>query len=168
MAILANTAIALVMTAAPPPALPRRPLTPYRSDPMPTPAVLLGLLAAATLACPAMADERWSVDGGQSYYEAEVDGVALFSFPYANGKGVIYIEGLVGNLDGRGTHAGYWIASGDGPCTAMLTGPDGFSSNNWGWATITFDQPTFPTAWTGAMGECNYDGMSWEMRATPY
>lgn len=125
-------------------------------------------LSAAVAATGAAADERWAVDGGEAFYESDVLETAVISFPYGEGRGRLYVEGLVGNLDARGTHAGYWIADGTEPCSAMLTGPDGVGSYNWGWATVEFDSSTFPSAFTAFMGECAYDGQSWELRALPY
>lgn len=124
-------------------------------------------LALLLLATPALADEAWMTDGGIVYYQADVGNVAVLQFPYGDGIASLYVEGLPGAMAARGTHAGYWIADGAGPCTATLTGPDGYAGTNWGWATIEFDAKVFPSGFTAFMGECSYDGLSWEMRAEP-
>ena len=125
-------------------------------------------LALVFLAAPALADEAWMTDGGIVYYQADVGNAAVLSIPYGeNDMAFVYVEGLPGAMESRGTHAGYWIGPGEGPCTAMLTGPDGYGSTNWGWATIEFDAKVFPSGFTAFMGECAYDGQSWEMRAEP-
>jgi hypothetical protein len=84
--------------------------------------ILVAALCAGLIAAPAQADESWTSSIGTIVYEAEVDGVAIFTYPLPDlegGVGRLYFPGLAGNYDNRGTHPGYWIAPGDtGGCSA--------------------------------------------------
>jgi hypothetical protein len=134
------------------------------------------LVAAAATVLPAAvaADETWTSAAGDVIYAAEQEGVAIFTYPIADGdKGYLFFPGLAGNYDARGQHDGYWMAPGDGGCPAELTAINGMKSKNWGKLTIVFHSPGFPTGWTLMSGSCFGDlanslvGMPKVAEATP-
>jgi hypothetical protein len=120
--------------------------------------VLLAGACVALLATAASADESWTSSIGDIIYEAEIDGVAIFTYPAPNvegGVGRLYFPGLAGNYENRGSHTGYWIAPGDaGACPATLTGADGVASKDFGSLLIVFHEPGYPTGWTLVSGTC--------------
>lgn len=110
--------------------------------------------AAALVPFPVLADEAWTTPFGNVIYEKDIGDTAIFFTDYRGDDTRLYFPGLAGQLDDRGSHQGYWITSGDGPCSAELAGPDGTSSNDWGRMMITFDNSTFPSGWTAIVGTC--------------
>jgi hypothetical protein len=124
--------------------------------------------AAAMFVCtPALADERWTSTIGDIIYEAEIDGVAIFTYPTGDGSlGRLYMPGLAGNYENRASHLGYWIAPGDGGCLATMTGADGMSSKNWGQLLLIFHTPGYPASWTLTSGSC-FEPMINSVVATP-
>lgn len=119
---------------------------------------LVAAACAALTATAASADEFWTSTIGDIIYEAEVDGVAIFTYPLPNvegGVGRLYFPGLAGNYENRATHTGYWIAPGDGGgCSAKMVGADGVTSNDWGSIMIVFHGPSYPVSWTLLSGTC--------------
>jgi hypothetical protein len=116
---------------------------------------LVAAAAFALLSTGTLADEVWTTPIGEVVYEAEIDGVAIFTYPLADGVvGRIYLPGLAGNYDNRSSHLGYWIAPGDGGCPAEMTGADGNKSKNWGQVLLVFHTPAFPAGWTLVNGVC--------------
>ena len=109
---------------------------------------------ALTLATPALADEVWTTPFGDAVYQADVGDTTILTVPQPDGIMRVYIPGLAGNFDNRGTHSGYWIGSGEGFCPASLTGIDGTGSRQWGEVILSFDRPAFPTGWTLVAGDC--------------
>ena len=94
---------------------------------------------ALTLATPALADEVWTTPFGDAIYEADVADTTILTVPQPDGIMRVYIPGLAGNFDNRGTHSGYWIGTG---------------SRQWGEVILSFDRPGFPTGWTLVAGDC--------------
>jgi len=119
--------------------------------------VLAGCLMAATLmAAPAMADEMWKTDIGPVMWEDDYNGGAIFMVEMGKGKVArFYIEGLKADDEARAHYNGYWInTADDGMCAAMMTGPDGTKSHNWGRLSMTFADETFRATWTMLTGDC--------------
>ncbi len=116
----------------------------------------LALATATTLASASvLADEVWTSNIGDVVYAAEVGEVAVFSYALSEGgTGHLYFPGLAGNYANRGTHVGYWIGPGQGPCAATLKGADGRESSNWGQLMLVFHGTAFPTGWTMLSGAC--------------
>ncbi|MDF0602667.1 hypothetical protein P1J78_18160 [Psychromarinibacter sp. C21-152] len=115
------------------------------------PAALAALLAPLA---PAHADETWRADTGMIAYLAEEEGYAIFSFTTDQGyPAKLYIPGLAGNYDSRGTHDAFWIGEGAATCPADL-GYGEAITGNWGQARLLFDEPAFPTSFTLLMGDC--------------
>ncbi len=116
--------------------------------------IAVAAAALAVLLSSALADEVWDTSFGEVEYEADINGVAVFSYPIGDGAGRFYIPGLAGNLESRGSYLGYWIAPGDGGCPAEMTGADGTTSRNWGQLLVAFHAPAFPSGWTMVTGTC--------------
>lgn len=112
----------------------------------------------------AIADEAWTTSFGDVIYETDIGDTAIFLLQNSEVPGRMYFPGLAGSLEDRGSHLGYWIGQGEGFCDASLTGIDGMTSKNWGSVMLTFDRPTFPTAWTAVLGEC-FDKIERAVRA---
>ena len=117
-------------------------------------AVLPILALALTTAAPALADEIWSTPFGDAIYEADIGDTTIITVPQTDGVMRVYLPGLAGNYDSRGTHTGYWIGNGEGYCPAGLTGIDGTGSRQWGEVILAFDYAAYPTGWTLVVGDC--------------
>ncbi len=102
----------------------------------------------------APADEVWTTKQGDIVYESELNGVAILSIPTGSGPATIYVPGLAGNYDHRSIHTGFWIGDGAAGCDAMLTGPDGRASHDWGRVIVKFDNEAYPTDMTIVFGVC--------------
>ncbi len=124
-------------------------------------AVLIPL--ALTLAAPAVADEVWFTPFGQAIYEADIGDTTVITVPQPDGMMRVYIPGLAGNYDNRGTHTGYWFGTGEGYCPAGLTSIEGTGSRQWGSVILAFDRPAFPTGWTMVIGDC-FEAPYWTIR----
>ena len=115
-------------------------------------AFIIGLVPVS-----AAADETWRMQDGQAVYQKDLGNTALISVPYQGSRAMVYIDGLPGALNNRSRHGGYWIGPGQGRCSSILTGPDGYASRNWGRAQIIFDRSTFPSGFTLRTSSCQYD-----------
>lgn len=142
---------------------------------------ILTTLIATGLAFPwtgaAMADEQWTSDGKTIIYEAEEGDLAVFSFDGTS----IYIEGLAGVYEDRGTYSGVWMldevpmvlnetgesvpAQGCG-FSMLRPGKSGEVSQYWGQVELTFIDADFPSVWIGYFGDC-FDPPSDTMIARP-
>ncbi len=142
---------------------------------------LTALIAVAGLAglCSgaAMADEQWTSDGKTVIYEAEEGNMAVLSYDGTT----IYLEGLAGVYEGRGTYTGVWMLD-EMPMTddgagnevpvqgcdfAMLRpGKSGETTQYWGQVELTFIDPDYPGTWIGYFGDC-FDPPSDTMVARP-
>jgi len=111
---------------------------------------------ALSLASPALADEVWSSATGDIVYLADEYGAAILGFTDTYGDpGELIFPGLAGNFTDRGVHHGYWVGEGDLQCYTAMARPGGMASLAWGTATIAFDNPGFPTAFTLILGDCD-------------
>ncbi len=116
---------------------------------------LLALIASPT----AFADEVWSLpSGNQIVYQRDAGDIAVFSYKAEVGleDGLIFVTGLGGNYDKRGTHQAYWVEADDtGPaCAASLVDAEGKTWKRWGLAEIKFAKPGFPSKFTISRGTC--------------
>jgi hypothetical protein len=114
-------------------------------------------LAAAPLA--ALADEVWALpSGNQIVYERDAGTTAILSYKPEVGldAGFIFVPGLGGKYEGRGTYQGYWVeAEGTGPaCAAGLTDAEGKTWTRWGAMEVKFVEPGFPSAIKLKRGSC--------------
>ncbi|MBC7282291.1 hypothetical protein [Hoeflea sp.] len=128
----------------------------------------LGVAIVLLPALPASADEAWLLPNGEEVtWDQDIDGISVLSYPVGRSRERVhlYVRGLADAVDSRGTFYAYWIGpSSDSYCDASLTGPDGTTSDSFGQAIITFDQPTFPSGWSALLGQC-FDAPSDEVRA---
>jgi hypothetical protein len=120
--------------------------------------LLAGLVIAAT-AAPAFADEVWSLpSGNQIVYQRDVGDIAVFTYRAEVGleEGLIFVTGLGGNYDKRGTHQAYWVEADDtGPaCAASIVDAEGKTWKRWGIAEVKFAKPSFPSKFTFSRGAC--------------
>jgi len=133
--------------------------------------LLVAVLAVAGVAVQsASADEVWESEFGLVVYEDEVGPFAVWSFPpgenYPAGK--VFLAGLAGNYDDRGSHDGYWMTYGGGEvnCGEPLVDAFGDSSPYWGNITVTFDTSGWPSSWTAEWSYCN-DRQTYSWRGVP-
>ncbi|WP_146636228.1 hypothetical protein [Nioella nitratireducens] len=129
---------------------------------------ILPALAALAFAVPALADEVWSSDTGQIVYLADEYGSAILTFTDTDGtNGELVFPGLAGNFTDRSVHYGYWVGQSALQCPAALGRPGALTSLSWGMATIAFDDPGFPSAFTVLLADCDGD-FDRSIRATPF
>jgi len=141
--------------------------------------IAAGVTAAAAIfaaAGPALADEVWVTQTGERIvYETDIDDIAVLSInDPGSGLRHLYVPGLGGNYSDRGQpFFGYWIdagaagKSGGRRCGAILVGPDGMESDQFGSARIEFDSRAFPSGFTAAIGPCFDPARQTLMRADP-
>ncbi len=125
----------------------------------------------------AMADEQWTSNGKTIVYEAEEGDMAVLSVDGTT----IYIEGLAGVYQDRGTYGGIWMLDeppmveneagesvpAEGCGFSMLRpGKSGDVSAYWGQVEVTFIDADFPSVWIGYFGDC-FDPPSDTMIARP-
>jgi hypothetical protein len=118
---------------------------------------LTALIVAAPLA--ATADEVWSMpSGNQIVYERDAGTTAILSYKPEVGleNGYIFVPGLGGKYEGRGTYQGYWVeVDGAGTtCAAALVDAEGKTWGRWGAIEVKFAKPGFPSAITLTRGSC--------------
>ncbi|MEQ9506179.1 MAG: hypothetical protein RLO80_07885 [Hyphomonas sp.] len=120
---------------------------------------LAALALAATLPLAALADEVWSLpSGNQIVYDRDTGDTAVLSYKPEQGleNGWIFMPGLAGVYEGRGTYKGYWVeADGAGEaCPAALVDAEGNTWNRWGLIEIKFAKPDFPSKLKITRGTC--------------
>lgn len=120
---------------------------------------LAALALAAALPLAAAADEVWSLpSGNQIVYESDVGSTAVLSYKPEQGleDGFIFVPGLGGAYEGRGTYKGYWVeaeSAGDA-CPAALVDAEGNTWGRWGLIEIKFAKPTYPSKLKIRRGTC--------------
>ena len=120
------------------------------------------LLIAGALACiatAATADEVWVMpSGNQLTYDRDVGETAVLTYrpEQGLGSGQIFVVGLGGHSDGRGTYQAYWVENDDaGPaCPAAIVDAEGKTWHRWGLAIVAFAKPGFPSPITVTRGTC--------------
>jgi len=138
---------------------------------------LLAAVAALGLSGVAQADEQWTSGDQTIIYELEEGSLAVFSI----GDTTLYIDGLAGVYENRGTYPGIWMLDdvplvrdengneipADGCGFSMLRpGKSGETSDYWGQVEITFIDEDFPSVWIGYFGDC-FDPPSETLIARP-
>jgi len=114
---------------------------------------------ALTIALAAFADEVWSLpSGNQVVYDRDTGDTAVLSYmpEQGLGKGWIFVPGLAGVYEGRGTYQGYWVepAEAGTACPAALIDAEGTAWTRWGTIEIKFARPTFPSIIKIKQGSC--------------
>lgn len=121
-------------------------------------ALTLSLILSASLTTlPAIADEVWTAEGMEIFYEADLDnGMAVLN---VDGEGKMFIQGLAGVYEDRGDYDGIWIANDDsGDCDVGIANPQtGEVSYSWGRLHMIFVDSDFPGRWVALGGECMED-----------
>lgn len=119
--------------------------------------IAAALMAAAPLA--AVADEVWSLPSGNhvTYLSDEGD-TAVFGYTPVMGveQSYIFVPGLAGNYDNRGTYRGYWVEPtyAGKTCPATLIAPNGVPWERWGIVEVKFQKKGFPSKVTLTRGDC--------------
>jgi len=115
-------------------------------------------IAALTVWAAAFADEVWSTVIGDVIYEADINEIAVLSYPLEGNeeRGHVFISGLGGNYDDRGHFEGYWSepSLGHSGCQMSIVDENGRTTDNWGRVTITFLESGFPSGWVAVRGKC--------------
>ncbi len=116
---------------------------------------IAALLAVGTAA----ADEVWSLpSGNQIIYARDAGTTAILSYKAEIGleDGLIFVVGLGGNNETRGTHEAYWVEADEaGPaCPAALIDAEGKTWKRWGSAQVKFAKAAFPSKFTLSRGTC--------------
>ena len=136
--------------------------------------LLIATAFAAMAATPALADEEWRTDTGiQILYDSDLasEGMAVLRLEGRPGV-TMYVEGLAGVTEDRGTYSGIWFADesaqGEDGCSVAIVrpGPDGEPSKFWGQFEITFIDKGFPSIWFGSFGTC-FDPLVDQLVARP-
>lgn len=119
---------------------------------------MLGILTSGAIPQQAIADEVWQTKTprfGEVVYEEERGTTAIWS--YGNSQGKLFIEGLAGQYDHRGSYVGYWAQdsySSPVSCDTFREGIDGLPTYQWGKVELTFLDADFPARWIMTVGEC--------------
>lgn len=114
---------------------------------------------AAALVLPAFADEVWALPSGNhvTYLSDEGD-IAVFGYTPVMGveQSYIFVPGLGGNTDDRGTFRGYWVEPVyvGKTCPASIIAPDGMQWDRWGIVELKFHKKGFPSKITMKRGDC--------------
>jgi hypothetical protein len=120
---------------------------------------LAAAVLAAALTLPALADEVWSLpSGNQVVYLNDEGNTAVLGYTPVMGveQSYIFVPGLAGNYDNRGTFTGYWVEpTYVGPtCPAAIIGPNGVPWERWGIVELKFQKKGFPSKITMKRGDC--------------
>ena len=123
------------------------------------------LIAFLALAAPAVADEAWSTQLGEVFWESDAGDTAVLALHVDTKEDAVgetvrfYIVGLSADvMGGRGAYSGYWTSTSDEPlCDAGLTDSSGKVTHAWGRIDMTSVSDAFPSQWTAQMGHCFAD-----------
>lgn len=115
------------------------------------------LMSAAPLA--ALADEVWALpSGNQITYLSDEGTTAILGYTPVIGveQSYIFVPGLGGNFDNRGTFTGYWVEPTyvGKTCPAAIAAPDGMLWDRWGIVEMKFHSKGFPSKITMKRGDC--------------
>lgn len=138
---------------------------------------LVAVFAVLGLTVSAYADEQWTSGDATITYELDEGNAAVWSFDGTT----IYIDGLAGVSQNRGTYSGVWmldetplVKDADGNtvqaegCAFSMARPGKSNdvTNYWGQVEVTFIDADFPSVWIGYFGDC-FDPLSETMIARP-
>ncbi|MFN7178255.1 hypothetical protein [Hyphomonas sp.] len=119
--------------------------------------IAAAILAAAPLA--AAADEVWSLPSGNQVVYLRDDGTtAVLAYTPVMGveQSYIFVPGLGGNYEDRGTFTGYWVEPVyvGKSCPVPIIASDGMQWDRWGAVEVKFHKKGFPSKITLKRGEC--------------
>ncbi|MBP0016553.1 MAG: hypothetical protein J7647_03225 [Cyanobacteria bacterium SBLK] len=101
-----------------------------------------------------LADEVWTTEEYDNVvYQSDRNKTAIWSY---GRDGLLFIEGLAGVSENRGSYRGYWVqGSSSVRCDTYREGANGQPSYHWGQLEITFLDPEFPSRWQIKIGLCD-------------
>ena len=106
----------------------------------------LGLLA--------IADEVWRTEEFSVIYAEDRGKTAIWE--YGNGEGTVFIDGLAGEYENRGSYKGYWVQeTSSRRCDTFREDANGQKTYHWGNVTVDFIDADFPSRWTLNLGVCD-------------
>jgi hypothetical protein len=116
-------------------------------------AVVAALGTMTGLAGIAAADEAWTTEQGVVEYYDEIGSIAVFSVD----DGLFFIDGLAGNYTNRGAYSGYWVTTDTSSGTCAQPAYDEYGDEYWAWGyvSITFIDPAFPSRWQANLTVCD-------------
>ncbi|MFZ9736673.1 MAG: hypothetical protein ACO3EZ_01525 [Prochlorotrichaceae cyanobacterium] len=101
----------------------------------------------------AKADEVWDTGEYQVIYQDDRGKTAVWT--YGDGIGTVFIEGLAGVIENRGSYDGYWVQDSSSlRCDTYREGSNGSPSYYWGRFEINFIDQEFPSRWQAKLGRC--------------
>jgi hypothetical protein len=117
----------------------------------------LTLLTATFASTKALADEVWRTEQYNVTYQADRDRTAIWTYgPEDAILGTIFIDGLAGVYEGRGSYNGYWVQETSSlQCDTYREDANGDHAYYWGRFDITFLDPDFPSRWEADFGLCD-------------
>ncbi len=109
--------------------------------------VILGILPSSV-----DADEVWSTEESEVVYQEDRNNTAVWTY----GNGTVFIQGLGGVVNNRGSYEGYWVQESSSiRCDTYREGGDGEPSYHWGRFSVSFLDPDFPSRWQAKFGICD-------------
>ncbi len=128
----------------------------------------LGLLAIAAcvgFAQEIKADEVWRTEEFNAVYVEDKGDTAIWE--YGDGFGTVFLDGLAGEYEDRGTYYGYWVqATSSKKCDTFREGANGQPTYHWGTVKVEFVDPDFPSRWKLSLGICDGERMI-DLNGTP-
>ena len=133
--------------------------------------ITFGLAGALVLAAaPVSADEVWRNGTQTITYEADLEGTDIAVLRHNNS--LLYVSGLAGVYEDRGTYRGVWIADDDSKysgfdCMVEIKRPGSDDTARvWGQVEVYFSQPDFPSTIAIVQGSC-FRETEWAVIADP-
>ncbi len=112
----------------------------------------LAMLILGILPSSAYADEVWSTEESEVVYQEDRNNTAVWTY----GNGTVFIQGLGGVVNNRGSYHGYWVQeSSPLRCDTYREGGDGEPSYYWGRFSVSFRDADFPSRWQAKFGLCD-------------
>ena len=116
----------------------------------------LTIAVALFAGTPAMADEVWSTEEYDVVYQEDRGQTAVWTYGAEETQGTIFIDGLAGVYEDRGTYTGYWVQpTSSRRCDTFREGADGKPTYHWGRFEIEFIDSDFPSRWQAKFGLCD-------------
>lgn len=101
------------------------------------------------------ADEVWHSTYGTVIYQDEIRDIAIWSYNWEDSKNYIYIHGLAGVYENRGSYSGVWVQpNSEQRCKQYIVLHTGEKSHYWGKINLTFIDPNFPSHWQASWNYC--------------
>ena len=102
----------------------------------------------------AYSDETWTTEEYKVIYLEDRKNTAVWR--YGDNIGHVFIDGLGGKTEGRGSYHGYWVQkSSSRRCDTYREDINGKPTYYWGRFEIKFIDPNFPSRWQAKLGLCD-------------